>query len=266
MKTAEVEKLKNWFTGYVGGFYTDGADAFLDSHVRLKEEHTARVCEVMRFLTDALGLNAEDTNLAQAASLLHDVGRFEQIRKYRTYVDPKSVNHCLLGVQVLEQVHILEDLDKEERAILTAAVQWHGAKVLPQDLDKRTTLFCKLIRDADKLDILPLLVNSFTKYYADPENFDREVEFPDEPRVSGHVIEALMNHELVDYGSIETLHDAQLVLLGWVYDINFAPALKRIAEKKYLEEIASFLPDFPEVQQAVQHVFAHVQDRIAGKI
>ena len=266
MKSTQTERLKNWLASYVSGFYTNGTDVFMDSHVRLKEEHTARVCEAMRFLSEELGLNEEDANLAQALALLHDVGRFEQIRTYRTYVDPKSVNHGLLGVEVMDKEGILKDLDTEEQVILKAAVQWHGAKVLPEDLDERTALFCKLIRDADKLDVLPLLVENFKRYYADPENFDLEVEFPDQPRVSEHVVRALLHNELVDYGCIETLHDAQLVLLGWVFDINFAPTLKRIAERQYLVQIAAFLPDLPEAGKAVDHIFAYVRDRIGGSI
>lgn len=266
MHTDQLERLQQWFTNYVRAFYTDGADKFLDSHVRLKEEHTARVCGQMRFLTDELELSEEDANLAQAAALLHDVGRFEQIQKYRTYVDPKSVNHSLLGVEILKREHVLEDLEAEDREILIAAVQWHGAKDLPEDLEGQTALICKLIRDADKLDVLPLLVNSFTRYYADPEHFDLEVEFPDAPRVSGHVIDALMSNQLVDYARIETLHDAQLVLLGWVFDITFTPSLKRIADKGYLEQIAAFLPDFPEVQRAIEHVFLFMQQKIEGNV
>ena len=266
MNSEQLERLKNWFTGFVAGFYTCGSDAFLDSHVRLKEEHTDRVCGEMRLLTDGLGLSEEDANLAQAAAVLHDAGRFPQIRKYRTYVDPKSVNHCLLGVQVLAEEHVLEGLDPADRAILETTVRWHGAKALPQGLEERSALFCRLIRDADKLDVLPLLIGNFTQYYADPENFPLEVEFPDKPQISGHILEALIGGKLIGYEQIETLHDAQLVLMGWVYDINFIPALKRILERRYLEQIAAFLPDRPEVRQAVDHIFGYVRQRIGGNI
>lgn len=262
MKTEQVEKLKNWFTTYVSGFYTGGADEFLDRHVRLKEDHTARVCEEMRFLTEALRLEAEDANLAQAAALLHDLGRFEQIRRYRTYVDPKSVNHCLLGVKILDQERILDGIATVEQTILRAAVQWHGARTLPEDLEERTGLFCRLIRDADKLDVLGLLIENFRRYYADPDHFDLEVEFPDEPRVSEHVLEAILNNHLVDYRQIRTLHDAQMVLLGWVFDMNFVPAIKKVLDRQYLHQIAAFLPRQPQIQQAVDHILRYTHSRI----
>jgi hypothetical protein len=262
LKKIELERLQKWFTEYVSGFYTGGADDFLDKHVRLKEDHTARVCRQMRYITQGMGLGQEDGHLAQATALLHDVGRFEQIRKYRTYVDPKSVNHGLLGVEVMDKESVLKDLSEEEQTILKAAVQWHGARALPEGLDERTALFCKLVRDADKLDVLDLLIGNFRRYYEDPEHFDLEVEFPDLPQVSEHVIEALLRHELVDYRQIRTLHDAQVVLLGWVYDINFTSALRRIAQKQYLEQIAAFLPDLPQVRRAAGHVMDYLKNRV----
>ncbi len=262
MKTQKVENLNQWFTAYVRGFYTNGADEFIDTHIRLKEDHTDRVCREMRILTEALELNAQDANLAQAAARLHDVGRFEQLQKYRTYADPKSVDHGRLGREIIDRQAILDDIDPAERDILRTAVRWHGAKALPEDLDERTAFFCKLIRDADKLDVLALLIQNFERYYADPKTFPLEVEFPDAPRVSEHVVRAVMNRQLVDYARIQTLHDAQLVLLGWVFDINFLPALKRIAENRYLEQIAGLLPDLPEARQAADYVINYVKSKL----
>ena len=262
METVELEKLKRWFTDYVSGFYSGGQDVYLDKHIRLKEEHTARVCQEMRFILHGLNLSESDGRLAQAAALLHDVGRFEQFRRYRTYADPKSVDHGLLGCQILQQEEALKDIQPQEREILLQSVRWHGVKSLPTDLDERTALFCKLVRDADKLDVLGLLIDNFTRYYQDPASFDLEVEFADEPRVSAGVLEALHQHQLVDYRQIQTLHDAQLVLLGWVYDINFKPTLARIAEKRYLDTIASFLPNLPEVRSTVERIRNDVRRRL----
>ena len=169
-----------------------------------EEEHTARVCEEMRLITEGMGLSREEEHLAQAAALLHDVGRFEQIRKYRTYADPKSVNHGQLGVEILDKEGILNDLSANERAILKTSVHWHSAKTLPEGLDEQTAMFCKLVRDADKLDVLDLLIGNFRRYYDDPEHFDLEVEFSDRPDVSEPVIQSVLNRRLVDYRQIQT--------------------------------------------------------------
>jgi len=260
--SGQLNRLKKWFAEYVGGFYTGGQDAYLDKHIRLKEEHTARVCQEMRYILHGLKVRQADGLLAEAAALLHDVGRFEQFRRYRTYADPKSCDHGLLGCQVLCENGTLEGLDEPEKKILLDAVRWHGAKTVPSELEERSSYFCKLVRDADKLDVLGLLIDNFTRYYRDPKHFDLEVEFADEPFVSPDVLKAVFSGQLVDYRQIRTLHDAQMVLLGWVYDINFGPALVRILDKQYLDKIAAFLPETPEVRRAVEHIFTYVRSRL----
>jgi hypothetical protein len=254
--------LKRWFSAYVGGFYSGGQDPYLDKHIRLKEEHTARVCQEMQYILHGLDVSESDARLAEAAALLHDVGRFEQFRRFRTYVDPKSCDHGQLGVQVLSENGGLEGLENTEQTILLDVVRWHGAKAVPADLDERSAFFCRLVRDADKLDVLGLLIDNFTRYYEDPQHFDLEVEFADEPFVSEAVLESIFRGELVDYRQIRTLHDAQMVLLGWVYDINFDAALARIQDKRYLDRIAAFLPDKPEIHRAVEHIFSYVRTRL----
>lgn len=262
MDSGRLNRLKKWFAEYVSGFYSGGQDAYLDKHIRLKEEHTARVCQEMRYILHGLEVSESDAHLAEAAALLHDVGRFEQFRRYRTYADPKSCDHGLLGCQVLCENGALEGLDEPEKKILLDAVRWHGSKAVPPQLEQRSAFFCRLVRDADKLDVLGLLIDNFTRYYQDPTTFDLEVEFADEPFVSQTVLDAILRGQLVDYRQIRTLHDAQLVLLGWVFDISFTPALARIAGKRYLEKLAAFLPDKPDIRRAVEHIFSYVRTRL----
>ena len=41
--------------------------------------------------------------IAEAVALLHDVGRFEQYKRYGTFNDRKSVNHAALGVEIMKK-------------------------------------------------------------------------------------------------------------------------------------------------------------------
>jgi hypothetical protein len=95
MEQGQLEKFRAWFNDYVAGFYGD--DEFVNANIKLKEEHSKRVCKEMLYLADELGLPDEQRRIAEATALFHDIGRFEQFARYRTYNDPRSVNHCLLG-------------------------------------------------------------------------------------------------------------------------------------------------------------------------
>lgn len=265
MKTQELEQLKIWFRQYVSGFYTGGEDKYLDGHYDLKEQHTYLVCEITRRIAEQVGLNEDDVNLAEATGLLHDTGRFEQFRKYRTFKDPESENHCLLGLRILRDEGVLESLAADDRDIIEKAVEFHGVRELPDNLDERALLFCKLIRDADKTDIYRVLAENFKQYYANPKVFPLEVEFADEPRYSPAVVNCLRKRETIAYDTLETLLDAKLLTLGWIFDVNFPSALEMIKQDGHWDALMSFVPDIGDLPEIKAMMQAYIDEAIEKK-
>ncbi|MCI0498659.1 MAG: HD domain-containing protein [Planctomycetales bacterium] len=260
MQQSQLEDYKRWFTGFAAGFYADGDD-FLNENIRLKECHTHRVCKQMRDLAAALEMARPDAILAEAIALFHDVGRFPQFQRHRTYKDQISENHCLLALTVLDEHRLLENLPADERAIIKQAVEFHGAKELPA-LDDRSLHFSKMIRDTDKLDIFDLLVTNYRILADTPEKFKWEIEFPNTPECNPAIIEALLNNTLIDYRLIRTINDAKLLQLGWVFDVYFGHTLKQIRDRGYLQAIISFLPNTSQLRPVTDHILAYVQNRI----
>ena len=127
-----------------------------DPKVRLKIDHTYRVAALCGRIARAQGLDAPGLDLAWLCGLLHDVGRFEQLRRYGTFNDAASIDHAACSVQVLfDEGHIRDYLpDPDQDALLRTAVACHSAYRLPGGLDARTLLYCNILRDADKIDIL----------------------------------------------------------------------------------------------------------------
>lgn len=72
-----------------------------DPKIALKIAHIERVSQKARLISENLRLEEEDIRLAELIGILHDIGRFEQIRKYNTFMDKDSVNHAEYGVKVL---------------------------------------------------------------------------------------------------------------------------------------------------------------------
>ena len=66
-----------------------------------KVEHTLRVAELSGRYAEALGMAGEDADLAWLIGLMHDIGRFEQARRYGTFVDSLSVDHAELSADIL---------------------------------------------------------------------------------------------------------------------------------------------------------------------
>ena len=264
MEQKQVEKFKNWFDQYTAGFYGD--DEFVNANIKLKKDHSKRTCEEIVDLADELGLGSDQKRLAEVTALFHDVGRFRQFIRYRTYNDPRSVNHCLLGLEVLLETKIFEDLEPKEREVIEKSIEYHGLKKLPADLNGDCLLFSKLLRDADKLDIFYVVTEYYAQYREDPDSFKLEVELPDEPWYSPEVLEAILAQERIDYNKLKTWNDMKLLQLGWVYDVNFAATLKRIRQRGLLEKIVEFLPDTEDIKKVKERVLGYVDSRIASGI
>jgi len=260
MEQQQLKKFRAWFDDYVAGFY--GVDEFLNANLKLKEDHSRRTCEEMLGLADELGLDANSRRIAEAIALFHDIGRFKQFVEYRTYNDTKSLDHCLLGLDVLRQTMVLEGLDEPERQLIEKAIEYHGLKELPSGLDGKCLLFSQLIRDADKLDVLYTVTEYSKQYKDDSTGFMLELEFPDTTEYSAEVVEDVLGARRVDYSKLRTLNDMRLLQLAWVYDVNFPVTLKRMKKRRFLETLLDFLPETGDIERVREKIFGYVNARV----
>lgn len=263
MKQEQLENFRVWFNDYVSGFYGD--DEFVNANLKLKEEHSRRTCKEMMYLAEQLNLSDNQKQIAEAIALFHDIGRFEQFIRYRTYNDHRSVNHSLLGLEVLRQKKVLEEVEEKERELIEKAIEYHGQKKLPKNLNGQCLLFSKLIRDADKIDVLYVVTGYFRQYRENPNGFKLELEFPDEPGYSNEVVEKVLRGQMIAYNELRTLNDMKLCLLGWVYDVNYSAALKRIKQRKFLEMLVDLLPRTGDIERVKEKIIAYVDSRVENE-
>jgi hypothetical protein len=224
MDNSTLKELYAWFSTYTKRFYTEDEDR--NAKIALKEEHSLIVARHCKDLAIDLGLNNGQTNLAEALGLLHDVGRFMQVKLYNTFRDRESEDHAILGIKELLANGIDVRVGTEEWNSLSPAIQYHNKIAVPQDLPEINELYCKIIRDADKLDIFRVVPPS-----------------PSQEVCTSKLWGNLMRGELINYKNIKTPDDFKIARVGWIYDINFAWTLKQLKKYGYIERILdSFKP------------------------
>lgn len=243
--------LKLWFADYCRSFYT--TDISDQRNIALKEEHTHRVCDNILRLAEGLALGDNDTGLAEVIALFHDVGRFSQYQQYKTFKDADSVNHAALGVKVLAEERVLDKLEEGDRKVIIRAIGLHNVFSIPEGIDEETSLYLKLIRDADKLDIWRV----FIEYYTLPDEERASavsLGFPDRPECSPEVLDSLRKGEMVNLTKLKTLNDFKLLQLSWVYDLNFPTSFRLVAERDYINRIADTLPKNYDINSSLDEV------------
>lgn len=72
-----------------------------DEKIKLKIDHTYRVAGLCQRIAESLGLSKSDVDIAWLLGMLHDIGRFEQIRRFGTFNDAQSVDHAEFGADLL---------------------------------------------------------------------------------------------------------------------------------------------------------------------
>jgi len=241
-----TQALVTWFNNYTNQFSSQFPE--LSENIELKADHSRKVHQEILGISQHLGLNEEDAFIAEIIGLFHDVGRFKQYVKYKTFSDSKSQNHAELGVEVLKEHSVLKDLTVENQEIIYKSILNHSRAEIIKDSNERVIFFSKLIRDADKLDIWRLI----TEYYMvkeQKENKTLELELPDNDEISDAVLESIINKEVVLKESMKTLNDFKLLQIAWLFDLNFDYSIQRLYNKKYLDKIFNTLPKNQKVNQ-----------------
>lgn len=199
------------YDAYVDTFRVDGA---LSPMMALKRLHTEKVVANARLIAAGEGFDAPTTQVCLAAALLHDTGRYEQLRRYNTFRDSDSVDHAVLSHGIVVEQGWLDDVPLPARPILDA-VLFHNRRDLPEGLDALTRAAAQTVRDADKLDIFRVLEDQIatTDWRHDCRAF---WNLPTTARPNPAVLAAIRAGRPVDYQNIASLADFVLIQVGWM--------------------------------------------------
>ena len=242
--------------------------------ISLKVDHTVRVADLCERIAGSLGLAQKDINLAWLCGLLHDIGRFEQVRRWETFNDAASARHAELGVETLFEARV-EDADAlglleanpsagctvlrhfvddaTEDALIRTAIATHSDFRLPADLDPRTRMFCDILRDADKVDILHAACTC-----------DREAIFGvgeaalRESGVSPAVRDAFYAHRTVRRDERKQPADLVLSFVCFAFELVHNESVRAVVEQGHLFELLDVSFEQPETQATVAAMRGHL--------
>lgn len=221
------------FTKYVNNYDMN------DENIRLKYNHSIRVMELSHKYAQILGFNDEDIYLATLIGLLHDIGRFEQLRVYHSYNDRETIDHAEYGIEQLFDKGLIKNFTKDEKYydIIKYAIKYHNKFKLPVCDNERMMVHAKLIRDVDKIDIIYLLgyLGELNSKVTDDN-------------LSPEIIAGFKNYSCVDDKYIRNHNDNLSRTFGYVFDIynpellpeikkNIYYFYKQIDGEKYFKEI-----------------------------
>ena len=222
----DIENAKRVFKEYVKNYNPN------DGKIALKISHILRVTQKSRELAEELNLNEEDTDLAELIGLLHDIGRFEQVRLYHTFVDKDSINHGEYGVKILFEDGLIRNFietDKYDEIIKKSIIN-HNRSKIQEGLTEQQNLHAKIIRDADKIDIFYIFTTGDKKAIWEKSDLSDDI-------ITDEIYREFIEDKSINYENRKTSADFLVSHFAFVYDFNFKKSLEIIKQKNYLAKL-----------------------------
>ena len=239
--------------------YTSNYDAS-DPKIDLKIKHTGRVASLSEEIANSLSLPAHDVDLAWLIGMLHDFGRLEQLRRYNTFIDRKSIDHATFGVSLLFDERLIDrfvpdaDPSDPDVKLIRFCIEWHNKYRMPEDLDTRTQLFADLIRDADKIDILRVNIDTPM-----PEIYNVTPEEMASSPITPEVLNAFEEEHAILHSLKRNAMDSLVGHLSLAFELVYPKSREILDAQGYIYRLTEFQSALPEVNAQLQSMREHVK-------
>lgn len=260
MTLPPLERLEERFLAHARS-YLEGSPEDR-ANVRLKIDHSLRVLDLARRIADRESLAGTVRDLALAAALFHDVGRFPQYARYKSFSDPATENHARLGVGALLAAGgaLLDGFSPKAKGVVLGAVFLHNVRALTHPLKEPLNTVVRVVRDSDKLDILPVIMGHLDGHGPADKVITLGVT-PDPDAYSRDMLDAVLDRRNADYRGMRYTNDFKLLLISWVYGLEFPSAARLMKERGHLDAILDSLPEIPDMDRLRTQVRADL-DRL----
>ena len=183
-------------------------------------------------------INLKILYLAKTIGLLHDIGRFEQLKRFDSF-DDKLIDHAVFGVNYLFEDGHIRDFIKTKKydSIIKEAILNHNLIEINDGLSDRELLFAKMIRDMDKTDIYFQIAVKIKHSF---------IEKP-----SDIVLEKFNNKECISHDIVKTDSDRVINTLSFLFNYYFDESIEILKETDNLGIYISTI----EVSEEQEEIF-----------
>lgn len=256
MEIVNIEEAKKEFIRYADDY------DLTNDHINRKKYHSLRVMEISNFLAREENFTEEENQIATIIGLLHDIARFKQYTEYQTFRDKDSFDHGDMAVQILEKDNYLRKYIKTEKydEIIELAIKNHNKFAIEEGLTEEQKKFCKIIRDADKIDIL---------FQATSLMWKNETSEMENSKLNPDIIRDFYEKNALEYKNYKKMDYADKIIqfLVYVFDFNYKSSFRMLEEQKYIDDLVgrfNFKDEYTKktIAEAGEKVKQYIIDKI----
>lgn len=233
--------------------------------IELKIRHTYGVVNASEYIAKELSLDDENIELAKLIALLHDIGRFEQIKKFDCFIDNKNIDHAILGNEILFKNNLIRNFIKDTQYdnIISKAILNHNRLSIEDGLTDKELLHAKIIRDADKTDNFRVKANDDFENIID--NASKEILEND--IISENIFNNFMDSKIIVREDRKTYMDFWVSYIAFIFDFNYKAGLEYIQQMNYIDKIINRL-DYKNIdtKQKMEKIRKHAIQYLEGRM
>lgn len=259
----DLLKAKEAFKKYISNYDIQ------EPKIQIKIIHMYHVSENARKIAKTMNLPEEEQNLAELIGLLHDIGRFEQVRLYHTFSDKISVDHAQKGVEVLLENNLIRNFvqDSANDGIIYQAIRNHNKCEIESNLSERERLHCQMIRDADNIDIFRAVLDPSQKVeefgHIGTQDISKEILSPE-------FFENFKKERILRYVEAKSDMDIMVAIIAHIYTLNFKVSLEIIKENDYINKFVKRINSQDtytreKLEEIVKIAMHYIDKKIEGK-
>lgn len=253
-----------------------------DEKIKLKIDHTYRVAGLCQRIAESLGLSEPDVDIAWLLGMLHDIGRFEQIRCFGTFNDVQSVDHAEFGADLLfkeglirkfaegyyeecelarsgneeaEQIIKNNEHHNKDTGLIEMAIRQHNKYRVKEDLTERQRMFCDILRDADKVDIFKVNADIPMEII-----YDVTTEELKNGVITKEVLESFYKKETVLKSVRRSAVDHIVGHISLLFELVYKESYRQAREQGYVYKLLDFKSDVPEVNAEFDDMRKYVDE------
>ncbi len=255
----DYSSVCNQVMDYIYSFQSEDE---IDNHnYNLKREHTNKVIGYTEVLTRSLKCDEDTILIAEMSALLHDVGRFEQYRIYKSFLDSESKDHAEIALKLIEENGWLDTLTKFSKNMIKKVIYYHNKYSISETENPAVVFISKILRDADKIDILDIASKEFSEE-TKIKNPAFSYNLKESDEISRPVLLSMLSGKMPNKSDLRTVADFKMLQISLVYDINFRESFLIINKNKYLKRIFETLPLNDEIYEAYNKARVYVENRL----
>ena len=249
-------KAKQEFKKYVEAY------DITNEKIAIKVAHTYRTADVAEQIAKSVTTNEKDTNLAWLIGLLHDIGRFEQLRIYDTFNDRVSIDHADFGVKLLFEDRLIERFVDERKYddIIYKAIKNHNKFSIESGLNEEELLHAKIIRDADKTDIFEVHVKDIEA----PEHVLYDEKVITKEIITPEVLQDFLQYKPANNKKVVNRMDDFILKISLIYDYNFKSSIQIVKERNYITRMFKILDRCEETKEQRDLIKTTILDYLEG--